>query len=653
MSKTEFPPLSAAFLTMAPRSIQGAWRNRAQGETEKTSLVTESTAALSTITEVTISAKTRGGTAETITTESTGTPESCTGSESLSGEPAQIQDASNDEISGRNESNKRYTGEEKRCRSNDNSEEKMAESCDSFDELEKVMRRVASIATFEEGTDVKDDNSVGACNAQSNQATAWKCNSSYQSTSPPSTSTDEVDTDQKESVTSPNVREAGPVSAHKTGPRPKPDQTTKESGDLKMAAVEKRRNAREAKGEGYSKGGGKGTSERDSPRPTGHPSPKIGGRIQDDDAETKSYNSGDTGEDSDILLQEFFDLHITPSKEKLSRTERAIKELEKIAYQHFMEDEENKRYHLFEFRRYVKSVNVVCFGSQHNGTYINSSDLDVALVVELCSLAAEDDRSRSSHLPMDWSPKVLTRIRDTITSHDKWKVKECLTKISVPILKVTFENELVVDIMFRQVHDKARERDNFIKAKIEKADPIVAQLCMCVKHWAKIHDFNSAWHGGLNSVSWIMLVLCFVRQFHHELLAPKKRKQDKMWYSLSHMLINFLQFTSLLSQSGEAFITDFLVLYVNDAPFPSLYISDCISPAPGAHGRIPQNTSALSHNLMLQIGNMGKIRPNMASSLLPHIWGKIATRAGRDAWAVRSGPTTVRNIVPVLFNLQR
>eukprot|EP00397_Hematodinium_sp_SG-2012_P001498 GEMP01001501.1.p1 GENE.GEMP01001501.1~~GEMP01001501.1.p1 ORF type:complete len:1007 (+),score=137.63 GEMP01001501.1:20-3040(+) len=345
-----------------------------------------------------------------------------------------------------------------------------------------------------------------------------------------------------------------------------------------------------------------------------------------------TQNSQDSQEDADILLQQYFDSVVKPKGDKLLRAKRAIDELKEIAKTHFL-NETQQQFHLREFGRMVKNVEVDVFGSFHHGTMINSSDLDVAMEIELSPPPGFPTLSHLS-FPSAWSAKSLPELRETVNKRDNWRVLECLTKVSVPILKVIFEDDLVVDITFKDARDKARNRDRVIKRMISDAHPIIADLCMIAKHWAKVHDLNSAWHGGLNSVSWLMLVLCFIRQFHADLLKSRKpvpsrkgegrHKQTMANYSLAHMFVNFLAFVSALPNSGSAYVDQSLNLWIWRGN-PNLYIEDAVFVA---RGRQPLN---------------------IASSLLPHVWTSIATLAGYSASRSRSGPATVHNLVPLLF----
>ena len=70
-----------------------------------------------------------------------------------------------------------------------------------------------------------------------------------------------------------------------------------------------------------------------------------------------------------------------------------------------------------------------------------------------------------------------------------------------------------------------RKRDQVIGEMFSKAAQVVRDTVFCVKYWSKCMHLNTTYKGGLNSLSWLMLVFAFYQQRHPLLLSKGEEER--------------------------------------------------------------------------------------------------------------------------------
>ena len=127
---------------------------------------------------------------------------------------------------------------------------------------------------------------------------------------------------------------------------------------------------------------------------------------------------------------------------------------------------------------------------------------------------------------------VLERLLEqTQQRHTSFAVVELRSHAKIPLLKLRYASRLDVDLSvqnlapFSNAHLLKMYGSNYIR-------PVVFQLTILVKHWAKTEDVCGATGGHLSSYSWTLMVIYFL-QVHPDVKLPCI---PTAWFELNHLL---------------------------------------------------------------------------------------------------------------------
>eukprot|EP00392_Amoebophrya_sp_AT5.2_P010009 g10040.t1 len=191
-----------------------------------------------------------------------------------------------------------------------------------------------------------------------------------------------------------------------------------------------------------------------------------------------------------------------------------------------------------------------------------------------------------------------------------------------------------------------KKRDQIIREQFAKVSDVVQATVYAVKHWSKCEGLNCTYKGGLNSLSWLLLVVfAHYRQRHPTLLdyteASKKQGMKGCGRDCgvpdSHVPKHIAQFYFWLH---ELTMNPRISVYVDvnldtflreeedvSQMHPVLYIED-----PMQHFNIFNNT---------------------AQNLLPHVWRQIGEKAEQEMWRYVPGRIAEVCRNPSLDDLKR
>jgi len=166
--------------------------------------------------------------------------------------------------------------------------------------------------------------------------------------------------------------------------------------------------------------------------------------------------------------------------------------------------------------RQVQWVTVSQVGSWSQGTAMELSDLDL-----LIHLSFEDSPSPG------WEAEELAALEAFIvggghTACDRFEVVHSVLRARVPVLRLALDHSLYVDVVLSvqprwspvkrspSICPNLR-RDNVVRSLLARA-PEAASLVVLIKLWAKAKGHSLAFSGGINSVTWSLLVIAFLQQ---------------------------------------------------------------------------------------------------------------------------------------------
>lgn len=172
----------------------------------------------------------------------------------------------------------------------------------------------------------------------------------------------------------------------------------------------------------------------------------------------------------------------TPPMSELSCVERCVQELNKIV------GESNVNWH------------VLPFGSHVSGLALLGSDLDASLLMPESS--HEDPGGANAVHTLKWV------LRPLLKKHPGFQVTEQILNARVPLIKLRFEDSLDVDL---SVHNRRPlENTGLIKAYVQM-QPVVRELILAVKLWAKAAGVCGASEGKLSSYSFSLMAIYYMQ----------------------------------------------------------------------------------------------------------------------------------------------
>eukprot|EP00747_Dinoflagellata_sp_TGD_P047287 gnl/TRDRNA2_/TRDRNA2_144919_c0_seq1.p1 gnl/TRDRNA2_/TRDRNA2_144919_c0~~gnl/TRDRNA2_/TRDRNA2_144919_c0_seq1.p1 ORF type:complete len:625 (+),score=101.50 gnl/TRDRNA2_/TRDRNA2_144919_c0_seq1:37-1911(+) len=150
---------------------------------------------------------------------------------------------------------------------------------------------------------------------------------------------------------------------------------------------------------------------------------------------------------------------------------------------------------------------VKAFGSAANGFGTRGSDLDISCFQE--GIDTEDTAYTSSVL--------REKLRPLLYQHNRFEIVEEILSARIPILKLRFDGSLDVDL---SCHNIQPLRNTRLLQAYAKLDPVVRQLVVAIKLWAKAEHVSGAPDGNLSSYSLTLLALYFL-QVDPDLQMPR------------------------------------------------------------------------------------------------------------------------------------
>ena len=164
------------------------------------------------------------------------------------------------------------------------------------------------------------------------------------------------------------------------------------------------------------------------------------------------------------------------------------------------------------------------YGSLVNGFPTNSSDIDVVINLGEHETGKEGmDEDEDEDTPDSNNVVLLNKLFESI--HSTYSDEFELSKIDsarVPILKCkSRRSQVEIDISFN--HEVVVHNSALLRA-YSSMSPVVGQLVVLVKHWAKQRDLNDALQGTLSSYSYVLLVIHYLqsRKMLPDLQNPPK-----------------------------------------------------------------------------------------------------------------------------------
>lgn len=138
------------------------------------------------------------------------------------------------------------------------------------------------------------------------------------------------------------------------------------------------------------------------------------------------------------------------------------------------------------------------FGSWENGFAMTGADLDATCFLEG---VVEQDARRASR---EMQEHLLPRLKE----HPRFEVIQEVWTARVPILKLRFEQSLEVDL---SCHNPQALQNTQLLRKYANLHPIVRDLVIAVKLWAKGEEVCGAFRKHLSSYSLTLMVLYFLQ----------------------------------------------------------------------------------------------------------------------------------------------
>eukprot|EP00928_Gymnodinium_smaydae_P068846 TRINITY_DN5212_c0_g1_i1.p1 TRINITY_DN5212_c0_g1~~TRINITY_DN5212_c0_g1_i1.p1 ORF type:complete len:449 (+),score=41.66 TRINITY_DN5212_c0_g1_i1:56-1348(+) len=140
------------------------------------------------------------------------------------------------------------------------------------------------------------------------------------------------------------------------------------------------------------------------------------------------------------------------------------------------------------------SLQLRVFGSFGNNMCLNTSDLDVTCY--------------GAHAASRPSLDILCELRSLLENHDKFSVSELISGARVPILKLKFDGSLDVDI---SCNNTEPFRNTQLLRAYSDLTPVIRELLVLVKTWAKAAGVVGAKDGNLSSYSLTLMAIYFMQ----------------------------------------------------------------------------------------------------------------------------------------------
>lgn len=164
------------------------------------------------------------------------------------------------------------------------------------------------------------------------------------------------------------------------------------------------------------------------------------------------------------------------------------------------------------------------YGSLVNGFPTNSSDIDVVINLADQETDFKDmEDMEDEDTPDSNNVALLNKLFESIQSNlaDQFELSK-IDSARVPILKCKSRNsQIEIDISFN--HEVVVHNSALLRA-YSSMSPVVGQLVVLIKHWAKQRDLNDALQGTLSSYSYVLLVIHYLqsRKMLPDLQNPPK-----------------------------------------------------------------------------------------------------------------------------------
>lgn len=167
-------------------------------------------------------------------------------------------------------------------------------------------------------------------------------------------------------------------------------------------------------------------------------------------------------------------------QEHIERIDQCVKELEGIAH------------------KIGPEWHAQPFGSTINGFGTRDSDVDVCCFID----GAQDQDSRLA------AQDLQHKLQPLIEQHQSFEVLSVISRAKIPILKLRFQSQLEVDL---SCHNTEPMPNTLLLKKYSELNPVVSQLGILVKTWAKQESVCGAPSRFLSSYSLILMTIYFLQ----------------------------------------------------------------------------------------------------------------------------------------------
>ncbi|CAE8590260.1 unnamed protein product, partial [Polarella glacialis] len=152
------------------------------------------------------------------------------------------------------------------------------------------------------------------------------------------------------------------------------------------------------------------------------------------------------------------------------------------------------------------------FGSMVSGFGWWNSDLDVTCILEDALVKTGDQQGSGLEAMQILREQLLPKLQ----AHPRFQVTKAVLGARVPVLKLKFDGKVDVDLSCNNVH--GLRNTQLLKAYAELS-PVLRELVVLVKQWAKRKGVLGASSGQLSAYSFTLLAIYFL-QVHPLFLLP-------------------------------------------------------------------------------------------------------------------------------------
>ncbi|CAD7959546.1 unnamed protein product [Amoebophrya sp. A120] len=177
-----------------------------------------------------------------------------------------------------------------------------------------------------------------------------------------------------------------------------------------------------------------------------------------------------------------------------------------------------------------------------------------------------------------------------------------------------------------------KKRDQMIREQFWHTASVVKTTVYAVKHWSKCEGLNCTYKGGLNSLSWLLLVFAHYKSTHPHLLHVGAESPEPPTHHIPKHIANFYFWLSNLTDQNQTVHIDME------------HIVRCYP-----RGQQDQAEVLYIEDPMAKFN----IFNNTAQNLLPHVWKQIGEKAQAEIW--RFTPERIQEVCrnPSLDDLKR